>query len=131
MNPVIDFTNLVAVLVWLAGLGAIVATNWLFGKLLAGFAWWNNLPKWVKYIVPPVFAVGIAFGSQYMLTQPDFLTTVSPYFATIVTILLGYFGSQSAHLRTKELAKPGVVINAVQSADKLQRSAVKHGFVPK
>lgn len=108
--PSVDFTSLVAVLTWLSGVGCVYATNWLFGKILAGVRVWNALPSWVKWVVPPTFSVLVGLGANYLLSQELFLAKVAPLFAAVVTILIGYFGSQVAHNQSKVINKPTVMI---------------------
>lgn len=108
----IDLTNLSGVLVWMTGIGAVTVANWLFGKVLSGIPAWNGLPSEVKWAIPPIFAVILGVGSTFLLQRQDIVAVVAPYFTLIMTILLGYFGSQTAHLQTKALAKPTVIIMA-------------------
>lgn len=104
----VNFTDLTQVLLWLVSVGAVFIVNWLFGKTLAGVDWWKKLPTWVKYLVPPVVAILLGFGGQLLLAHPDIIDAIAPHFALVMTILMGYFGSQVAHVQTK--VKPGVTI---------------------
>ena len=100
-EPPADWTNLTAVLIWLAGLGSVVAVGWLVANFLEKMEWWNKLPSFVKWIVPPAIAVLVALGAQYLLKQEIVLAQIQPYFALIVSILLTYLGLQAGHNATK------------------------------
>lgn len=101
VEPPADWTVLSSVLIWLAGVGAVAAVGWIVANLLEKMTWWNNLPAFVKWVIPPILSVAIAFGSQYLLKQEILLARIQPYFALIVTILLAYWGSQVGHIATK------------------------------
>lgn len=105
VSPPADWTVLSAVLVWLAGIGSVAAVGWIVANFLEKMAWWTNLPSGVKWVVPPVLSILIAFGSQFLLKQEILLAQIQPYFALIVTILLAYWGSQAGHIATKAALK--------------------------
>ena len=96
-----DFTDLRGILTWLAGVGAVMATNWLFGKVAEGIEAWNKLPTQVKWIVPPVFSILVGLVANWLLTQDALIAVVQPYWSLVAVIILGYFSSQVAHLQTK------------------------------
>lgn len=101
-NPGPDFTNLKETLLWLTTF-AMFASNWIFGKLLESFAFWKNVPRVLKYIIPPVVAVLLGFGAKYLLeTYPGFVDAAQPWYELIATIVIGWFGSQVAHTMTKK-----------------------------
>jgi len=98
----IDFTNLNAVLAWLSGVGAVTAVGWVLANFLEKMSWWNNLPTYIKWGVPPVFSVLLAFVAQLLLKQEILLAQIQPYFSLVVMILLTYFGSQVGHTATRQ-----------------------------
>ena len=98
-----DYTNLSAVLVWLASGGALLAANWIIANLLEKWDKWHAFPSWVKFTAPLVGAIVLAIGSHYALNYAAELEQVQPLFAIIVTIVVGYFGSQSGHMANKNI----------------------------
>jgi len=97
-----DWTQLSAVLLWLASSGgAVMAINWIIANFLEKMAWWGALPTWVKWVVPPLVAIAVSIGAQQVVQIPGLVDLIQPYWALIISILLGYFASQAAHLQTK------------------------------
>ncbi len=103
-----DWTQFTAVLIWLAGpVGAVFAVNWLIGNFLEKMAWWANMPKWVKWTVPPVVAILVALGAQQLIQIPGLAELIQPYWALAISIILAYFGSQLAHIQTRKPKNTG------------------------
>jgi purine-cytosine permease-like protein len=96
-----DWTNLTAVLTWVVVLGAPYLVGKLFAYLAENWSKWHTLPGTVKFVVPLVVSVLIALGAQGLLTLPEFLATVSPYWALVVQAVLAYLGSQKGYMEAK------------------------------
>ncbi len=106
-NVPADWTNLQGVLVWLAGVGAVYAVGWIVANFLEKMDWWNKLPPSVKWVIPPVLSVVVAFLSQLLLKQEIILAQLQPYFALIVMVLLNYLGLQAGHNATRQARLKG------------------------
>lgn len=117
-----NWQDLTVVLLWLAGVGSVFASNWLFGKIAESVPAWGKFPTWAKWILPPLVAVGFAFGAQALLARPDWIAVIQPAFSTIVMVIMGYFGSQLAHMQAKSANKSPVVIVARSMPDKVGSS---------
>ena len=107
LQGVPDWTQLTAVLLWLAGpLGAVIATNWIVANFLEKMAWWGKFPKTVKWLAPPIMSILIALGAQQVITIPGLADLIQPYWALVISIILGYFGSQLGHIQTRAATRP-------------------------
>jgi len=96
-----DWKELTEVLAWLmAGGGAIVVAA-LFAFLAENFEWWHKVNKNIKLLISLVLSGLIGFAAYYLMSLPDLLTIVQPYWALFVTMVLAWIGSQYAYLKAK------------------------------
>lgn len=96
-----DWTNLVSVLLWLAGIGAPMIVGYIMSLVLENWPQWHNLPRWVKFLSPMLASVLITFGARWLLAQEDLLTQIAPIFSVIVTAILTYLASQKGYMEAK------------------------------
>jgi len=92
-----DPTDLVAVLTWLAGVGAVYVVGYGLSFLLEKVpGWGGKVPGWARGIIVIVLAVGVAIGAQYLLAETHVVELLGPVFTLIVQIVLAYLGTQKA-----------------------------------
>jgi hypothetical protein len=92
-----DPTDLVAVLTWLAGIGAVYVVGYGLSFLLEKVPGWGmKVPGWAKGAIIIVFSIGVALGAQYLLTQTHVIVLLGPVFTLIVQMILAYLGTQKA-----------------------------------
>lgn len=96
-----DWKDFNEVLLWIVAGGAAVVVNAFFTFLAENFAWWHNLKSTVKLLISLVLSVLIGAGAYYLLSLPDIITFIQPYWAILVTIFLAWLGSQAAYLFAK------------------------------
>jgi len=97
-----DWLSFEAVLMWiLVGGGGVYIANYVFALIAENITGWHNLPKVVKFFLPMLTAVGLGFAAQYILTQPDIIGFVQPYWLLVVSILISYLGSQIGYMKAK------------------------------
>ena len=92
-----DPGDLVQVLTWLAGVGAVYVVGYGLSFLLEKVpGWGSKFPGWARGPVVILFSVGVAFGAQYLLRQTHVVELLGPIFTMIVQIILAYLGTQKA-----------------------------------
>lgn len=92
-----DPTDLVGVLTWLAGMGAVYVVGYAVSFLIEKVpGWGTKVPGWAKAIIIIVGSVGVAVGAQYLLQRADVLVVWGPIFRMIVSFVLAYLGTQKA-----------------------------------
>jgi len=96
-----DWLNLQAVLGWLVAGGSVFVVNYALALLAENWKGWTNLPTIVKFLIPIVVSVLIAIGAQYLLSLPDLLGQIQPFWALLVTIILAWLGSQKGYMAAK------------------------------
>lgn len=97
-----DWLSFEAVLLWLlVGGGGVYVANYVFALIAENIAGWHNLPKIVKFILPMLTAVGLGFLAQFILSKPDVIGVVQPYWLLIVSILISYLGSQIGYMKAR------------------------------
>ena len=98
-----DPTDLVAVLTWLAGLGAVYivgyGVSFLFEKIPG---WGMKVPGWAKGVITIVVSIGVALGARYLLGRSDIVELLGPIFTLIVQLVLAYIGTQKAFVYQRE-----------------------------
>lgn len=103
MSSLPDFTNLSAVLTWIAiGGGAPFLAMQAFSYLAELWPAWHDFPKVVKYLAPPLLAVGLAFAANYGLKSAGLIETLSPFWVLITQVVIGWLGSQKGYMDTKK-----------------------------
>jgi hypothetical protein len=96
-----DWGNLEEVLLFLAAGGSAVAVAALFSFLAENFEFWHKISAKGKLILSFVFSIAIGAGAYYLLSLPDLISFVQPYYALVVTIVLAWLSSQYAYMRIK------------------------------
>lgn len=97
-----DWLSLEAVLLWIVvGGGGVYITNYVFSLIAENVTQWHNLPKIVKFILPMLTAVGLGFAAQYILAQPELIDVIQPTWLLVISILIGYLGSQLGYMKAK------------------------------
>jgi hypothetical protein len=97
----IDWTSLNAVLAWLVAGGAVFVANYAFALIAENFPAWHKLPSWLKFLIPIITSVLLAFGAQQLLLYPDIIEVIQPLWALLVTIILAWLGSQKGLMAAK------------------------------
>ena len=97
----VDWTVLQSVLVWLVAGGSVFVANYAFAYLAENFEFWHKLPSWLKFLIPIVTSVLLAFGAQQLLLYPDLIEVIQPFWALFVTIVLAWLGSQRGYISAK------------------------------
>lgn len=89
------------VLLWLAAGGSAIVVAALFAFLAENAEWWHKISKTGKLIISLVLSAGIGAGAYYLLSLPEMITIVQPYWALFVTMVLAWLGSQYAYIKAK------------------------------
>lgn len=89
------------VLLWIVAGGAAIIVNALFSFLAENFEFWHKLTKNLKLLLSLVFSIAIGAGAYYLLSLPDVITIIQPYWALLVTIVLAWVGSQFTYMKLK------------------------------
>ena len=89
------------VLLWIVAGGAAVVTNALLSFLAENFEFWHKFTKNLKLLISLVVSVAIGAGAYYLLSLPDIITFMQPYWVLVVTIVLAWLGSQYAYMKAK------------------------------
>jgi uncharacterized membrane protein len=97
----VDWTVLEQVLLFLVSGGAVFVVNYALAYLVENFEFWHKLPSWLKFLIPIVASVLLAFGAQQLLLYPDIIAAIQPVWALIVTIVLAWLGSQRGYISAK------------------------------
>ena len=97
-----NWGDLNQVLLWLVAGGSAVIVAALFSFLAENFEFWHKIPKNGKLVISLVLSILIGAGAYYLLSLPDVITIVQPYWALFVTMLLAWLGSQYAYMKAKD-----------------------------
>lgn len=97
----VDWTVFESVLLWIVAGGSVFIVNYGLAYLAENFAFWHKLPIWLKFLIPIVVSVLLAFGAQQLLLYPDVIAYIQPIWALGVTILLAWLGSQKGYISAK------------------------------
>ena len=96
-----DWKELNEVLLWIVGGGFSVIVAAFFAFLAENVEGWHKLNKNIKLLISLVLSSLIGFGAYYLLSMPELITFIQPYWALIVTMFLAWLGSQIAYTRAK------------------------------
>ena len=97
----VDWTILESVLLFLVAGGAVFVVNYALAYLAENFGFWHKLPSWLKFLIPIVVSVLLAFGAQQLLLYPDIIAVIQPFWALFITIVLAWLGSQKGYISAK------------------------------
>ncbi len=103
----VDWTDLSAVLKWLAGVGGPYVIGQVLSYLAENWPKWHTFPRWVKFLAPMLTSVLISLLATWLLTRADILVAMSPYFALVVGAVIAfvtYWGTQNGYMATKRAA---------------------------
>lgn len=89
------------ILIWLIGGGVAIVVAAFFSFMAENFEFWHKIPKYGKLILSFVLSAAIGVGAYYLLSMPDVITIIQPYWALFVTMLLAWLGSQYAYIKAK------------------------------
>lgn len=92
-----DALNLTAVLVWLAAGGGTAVVAWAVAYLAEMWPAWHGLPVPVKFLVPVFVSFLLAVLASYALRFEEVLAIAQPYWAMLVTAVLGWIATQAGH----------------------------------
>lgn len=119
----VDVLNLTSVLLWLAGgIGGPAVVMQILSLFASKWAWWNNLPRAVKFIVPMIVSILIAFGANFLLAKPDLVATLSPFYVILMQTVVAYLASQKQYQRTQLLEATQVAAVAAKSEASIMKS---------
>jgi len=97
-----EFGSLNDVLVWVVvGGGAAILSGYVLAYLLENFAWWHNLPSWVKRLVPLALAGVFGFVAQAVLDL-QLLSGVPPGVQALILTLINWLFNQRAYAGVKD-----------------------------
>lgn len=96
-----NWGNFNEVLLFLVAGGSAIVVNALLAFLAENFQFWHKIAKNGKLLISLLLSVGIGAGAYYLLSLPDLITFIQPYWALIVTIVLAWLGSQFAYMKAK------------------------------
>ena len=98
-----NLLSLISILTWLtAGPGAIYIAGRFFAFLAENWQKWHTLPAWLKKLLPLIFALVLAVVATLLLRRPDLLEQISPWWALLMQIAIGYLGSQQQYQAIKQ-----------------------------
>jgi hypothetical protein len=113
----VDLTSLGSVLLWLAGgIGGPAVVMQILSLLGSKWAWWNNLPSFVQFVIPMVLSVLIALGASLLLTKPDIVAALNPVYVIIMQTVVAYLASQKQYQTTKTLEYKKIEAKAAVSS---------------
>lgn len=98
----IDFSNLIVVLQWLAGIGGPYVIGQAVALLAENWPKWHELPKLVKFVAPMVASALVAVGATLLLQQTPLLEAVSPWYTIVATAVIGWLGTQKGYMEAKK-----------------------------
>jgi len=97
-----DFGTLEEFFVWVGtGAGAMVLTGLVMAYLLENFAWWHDLPRWVKLIAPIILSAVFATLAQSVIVL-DLLTFIPAPAQIVLLMMIAWFFSQIGYRSIKE-----------------------------
>jgi hypothetical protein len=99
----VEFTNLAAVLLWIATAGGapyLAGKAWAF--LLENWTWFHSWNKFFKFMVPMVLSILFAFAASAALQYGGgVLEQVQPWYAVLAAAVIGWLGSQKGYVEAK------------------------------
>lgn len=97
-----EFNSLQELLLWIGtGGGAMVISGLVIAYFLENLAFWHNLPRSLKLVVPVVLTAIIGAVAQSVITL-DLLTFVPPIVQTVLLMMVGWLFSQLGYRSIKE-----------------------------
>ena len=97
-----DFGTLEEFFIWVGtGAGAMVLTGLVMAYLLENFAWWHDLPRWLKLIAPIVLAAIFGALAQSVIVL-DLLTFIPAPAQVVILMLIAWLFSQIGYRSIKE-----------------------------
>ena len=102
LQEIPDWKNLDEVLLWVIGGGFAVIVAAVFSFLAENFEFWHKIPKYGKLVISFVLSALIGAGAYYLLSMPELITFIQPYWALIVAMFLAWLGSQVAYIYAKK-----------------------------
>lgn len=96
-----DWKALDQVLLWIVGGGFSVVVAAVFAFLVENVEGWHLLNKNIKLLISLVLSGLIGFGAYYLLSLPELITFIQPYWSLVVTMFLAWLGSQVAYAYVK------------------------------
>jgi len=96
-----DYSNLTAVLMWIAAGGGTAVIGWAVAYLAEMWPGWHGLPSAVKFIGPVALSFGLAVLADYALQYDEVLTLAQPYWLMLVTAVAGWIATQAGHSTAK------------------------------
>lgn len=97
-----DFGTLEEFFVWIGtGAGSMILAGLVMAYLLENFAWWHNLPRWVKLIAPIVLAAIFATLAQSVIVL-DLLTFIPAPAQVLLLMMIMWLFSQIGYRSIKE-----------------------------
>ena len=110
-----DWKNFEEVLLWVVAGGSAAVVSAILSFLAENFEFWHKLNKNLKLLISLVLTGGVGALAYYLLSLPDLITIVQPYWVLFVTMVLAWFGSQLAYIYAK---KSGYAQKTVTAAAK-------------
>lgn len=99
----VDWTDLQGLLIWAVAGGSIFIVNYGLSLLIENWPAWHDLPRFVKFLAPLVVAIVMAIGAQMALDYGQgIIEVIQPWWFLIVTIAVGWLGSQKAYIGAKD-----------------------------
>ena len=96
-----DWGSLEVVLLFLAAGGSAIAVAAFFSFLAENFEFWHKISAKGKLVLSLVLSIAIGVGAYYLLSLPDLISFVQPYYALIVIIVIAWLGSQVTYMKSK------------------------------
>jgi uncharacterized membrane protein len=88
-------------LVWLSGVGAVIATSWIFEYFQ--FSWFENLESKKKQMVFLIISIIVGVGAKLILkfVSPSTIDMLTEYFVVVFAIFSYLFLGDGFHKQTK------------------------------
>jgi hypothetical protein len=107
-----EFADLNSLLAWIImGGGAMALSGYVVSYLLENWAFYHNLPMWVKKLIPLALAALIAFAAQAVLAL-DALTSVPAIIQAIILMAINWLFTQFAYKGIKAVSGYGASTRA-------------------
>lgn len=97
-------SDLTGVIVWLAaGPGGIYFAGRALAFLFEKFpGWGTKMPEGLRPWIVLLAGFGLAIGAHFLLTAPDIIAAISPYYVLIIGTFIAWLGSQQQFTALKE-----------------------------
>ena len=98
-----DWTDLTSVLVWIAtGFGAPCIVAAALSFLVENWDGWSKLAHNIKLFLPMLVSVILSVGAQLLLTKPEYIEFVQPWWTMVIGSVLTWLASQVSYMRVKQ-----------------------------